>query len=71
MMSRPKAARELIAFYLDAGVDALLGEEPVNRMADEISLLGGNVAHAKASFVVMVVALRASIKETKSLRSRA
>jgi len=24
-MSRPKAARELIAFYLDAGVDALLG----------------------------------------------
>jgi len=35
MMSRPKAARELIAFYLDAGVDALLGEEPVNRMADE------------------------------------
>jgi DNA polymerase len=37
MMSRPKAARELIAFYLDAGVDALLGEEPVNRMADDIT----------------------------------
>ena len=34
MISGPKVARELIAFYLDAGVDALLGEEPVNRMAD-------------------------------------
>jgi hypothetical protein len=31
----------------------------VNRMADEISLLGGDVAHAKASFVVMVVPLHA------------
>jgi len=37
MISRPKAARELIAFYLDAGVDALLGEESVNRMADDIA----------------------------------
>jgi uracil-DNA glycosylase len=37
MMSRPKAARELIAFYLDAGVDALLGEEPVNRMTDDVA----------------------------------
>jgi len=30
-----KDARELIAFYIDAGADALLGEEPVDRMADE------------------------------------
>jgi DNA polymerase len=30
-----KEARELIAFYLDAGADALLGEVPVDRMADE------------------------------------
>jgi len=37
MISRPKAARELIAFYLDAGVDALLGEAPVNCMADDIA----------------------------------
>src|ERR1700759_1477393 len=28
-------ARELLAFYLDAGADALLGEEPVDRMAEE------------------------------------
>jgi uracil-DNA glycosylase family 4 len=28
-------ARDLLAFYLDAGADALLGEEPVDRMAEE------------------------------------
>jgi DNA polymerase len=30
-----KDARELISFYLEAGVDALVGEEPVDRFADE------------------------------------
>jgi uracil-DNA glycosylase len=30
-----KEAHELLAFYLDAGADALVGEEPVDRMADE------------------------------------
>ncbi len=30
-----KQARELIAFYLDAGADALLGEEPVDRLAED------------------------------------
>ncbi len=34
MIPASKDARELIAFYLDAGVDALLGEEPVDRFAD-------------------------------------
>jgi uracil-DNA glycosylase family 4 len=33
-----KQARELIAFYLDAGADALVGEEPVDRMTDEAPL---------------------------------
>jgi uracil-DNA glycosylase len=37
MISGRKAARELIAFYLDAGVDALVLDEPVNRMADDLS----------------------------------
>ena len=37
MISGPKAARELIAFYLDAGVDSLVAETPVNRMADDLS----------------------------------
>src|SRR5208282_455977 len=35
MNSAGKATRELISFYLDAGVDALLGEEPIDRFADE------------------------------------
>src|SRR5208282_733104 len=35
MNSAAKTARELISFYLDAGVDALVGEEPVDRFADE------------------------------------
>jgi DNA polymerase len=30
---RTKAARELLAFYLEAGADALLGEKPVDRFA--------------------------------------
>ncbi len=34
MIPASKDARELIAFYLDAGVDALLGEEPVDRFAE-------------------------------------
>jgi DNA polymerase len=30
-----RLAREVLAFYLDAGADALIGEEPVDRMAEE------------------------------------
>src|SRR4029453_10099224 len=30
---RDKAARELLAFYQEAGVDALLGETPIDRFA--------------------------------------
>jgi uracil-DNA glycosylase len=29
------AARALLAFYLEAGADAVLGEEPIDRMADD------------------------------------
>src|SRR5690242_20703612 len=32
-----KAARELLAFYLEAGVDASLGDEPVDRFADDLT----------------------------------
>jgi uracil-DNA glycosylase len=35
MPDRSKAARDLLAFYLEAGADALLGEQPVNRFAAE------------------------------------
>ncbi len=34
MNSAGKHARELISFYLDAGVDALVGEAPIDRFAD-------------------------------------
>ena len=34
MNSARQDARELLAFYLDAGVDALLGEVAVDRFAD-------------------------------------
>jgi uracil-DNA glycosylase len=44
MMTRPKAARELIAFYLDAGVDALVGETPIDRMGDDIAPQRATVA---------------------------
>jgi len=33
---RARAARELLAFYREAGVDAVVSEEPVNRLADQI-----------------------------------
>jgi len=34
MSSAGKHARELISFYLDVGVDAVVGEEPIDRFAD-------------------------------------
>jgi uracil-DNA glycosylase len=42
-----KAARDLLAFYLEAGVDAVLGDEPVDRLAEASSpspLWGGSLA---------------------------
>src|ERR1700744_6208744 len=35
MNSTDLDARDLLAFYIEAGVDALIGEEPIDRMADE------------------------------------
>ena len=35
MNSASREAHALLSFYLDAGVDALVGEKPVDRMADE------------------------------------
>jgi uracil-DNA glycosylase len=34
---RDKAARELIAFYHEAGIDAAIGEEPIDRLAAELT----------------------------------
>src|SRR5580704_10894096 len=36
MSSNRKDARDLLAFYVEAGADALLGEEAIDRMADEV-----------------------------------
>jgi uracil-DNA glycosylase len=36
MNSADKSARELLAFYRDAGVDTLFGEEPTDHFADEL-----------------------------------
>jgi uracil-DNA glycosylase family 4 len=38
MSSERKDARELLAFYVEAGADALLGEEAVDRMTDEVAV---------------------------------
>jgi uracil-DNA glycosylase family 4 len=35
MTAVDREARGLLAFYIEAGADALIGEEPVDRMADE------------------------------------
>jgi len=36
-LTKSSAARELLAFYREAGVDALVGETPVDRFADELA----------------------------------
>jgi DNA polymerase len=35
IVDRDKAARELIAFYHEAGVDAVIGEDPIDRLAED------------------------------------
>lgn len=44
----PAAARALLAFYLEAGADALLSEQPVDRMADEPALPAARDAESEA-----------------------
>jgi uracil-DNA glycosylase len=44
----PQAARALLAFYLEAGADALIGEAPVDRMADEPALSSARDAQSEA-----------------------
>jgi uracil-DNA glycosylase len=44
MNPEPSTTRELLAFYLDAGVDALVGEEAHDRMADSPVASGGETA---------------------------
>src|SRR5665647_1968762 len=46
--SREKSARDLIDFYLEAGVDALVGEQPVDRFAPETAAPPARVAQPVA-----------------------
>src|SRR5215510_5050394 len=46
---RDKAARELIAFYHEAGVDAAIGETPVDRLAEELTPALGAPEHIAVS----------------------
>jgi len=47
---RDKAARELIAFYHEAGVDAAVREEPIDRLAESLTpALDDNAAGAAAT----------------------
>ncbi|MGQ0682360.1 uracil-DNA glycosylase [Bradyrhizobium sp.] len=42
----PPSVQQLLAFYLEAGVDCALGDEPVNRLADPDVALGPRAAVA-------------------------
>ena len=46
---RTKAARELLAFYLEAGVDALVGETPVDHLVAETQPTPGPATTTLAS----------------------
>src|SRR5262245_5210208 len=52
IVDRDKAARELIAFYHEAGVDVVIGEDPINRLAeDRAPALEGPDEHPPAATV--------------------
>jgi uracil-DNA glycosylase len=59
MMPSHRAARELIGFYLDSGADALIGDTPVDRMAE---------APAASSMRPPVLDARASEKPARTVR---
>ena len=47
------SARELLAFYAEAGVDALVGEEPVNRFADNAAPTGQAAPSVRPAIAAM------------------
>jgi uracil-DNA glycosylase len=46
-MDRDRAASDLLAFYLEAGVDTPVDENPVDHLADDLTLPTGAVAKAE------------------------
>jgi uracil-DNA glycosylase len=47
---RTKAAWDLLAFYAEAGVDAVVGDEPVNWLADDVGVSAGVAASPAEAF---------------------
>ena len=47
IVDRDKATRELIAFYHEAGVDAVIGEDPIDRLTEDIDPHLYEVAHVE------------------------
>jgi hypothetical protein len=46
IVDRDRAARELIAFYHEAGVDAAIGEDPIDRLVEyRAPALEGTTVH--------------------------
>jgi len=62
MVLHRNQARELLAFYLDAGADALIAEAPIDRMADE------NIS-AGASVVASALAAQAGAKRPEEAKT--
>lgn len=55
--SHETSARELLAFYAEAGVDALVGEEPVDRFADNAAMPEQAVPSAQPAAAAMPASL--------------
>jgi hypothetical protein len=60
-----RAARELLAFYAEAGADALLGEEPVDRLS-AAQIESAPAAPERAAEVPRVMAPRPAISDSAS-----
>jgi DNA polymerase len=69
---RDKAARELIAFYHEAGIDAAIGEEPVDRLAEDMApALGAPEDNAAGAATTAAARARSSPAVPPASRARA
>src|SRR5262245_9478737 len=71
IVDREKAARELIAFYHEAGVDAVIGEEAIDRLAeDRAPALDGPEVHPARPAATVAARERAPASHTASSAGR-
>jgi uracil-DNA glycosylase len=72
IVDRDKAIRELIAFYHEAGVDALIGEEAIDRLAeDRAPALEGPDANPPRAATTVAARERATVSHTAPPSGRA